>query len=471
MDLSSAPRPIRSVLVANRGEIACRIMKTCRRLGLRSIAVYSDADQHALHVHIADDAHRLGPAAASASYLDFDAVVRAVRVSGADAVHPGYGFLSENPRFVRRCEDEGILFVGPSSAAVGAMGSKIEAKRIAESAGVPIVPGYHGADQSEAVLEREAQRIGFPVLIKASAGGGGRGMRRVSDLREFAAALFSARNEARSTFGDDAVLLEKLVENPRHLEVQLVGDQHGNIVHFFERDCSVQRNNQKVIEEAPAPDLDDGVRRKLFDRALTLARAIGYTSAGTVEFVMEAGGSDPYFLEMNTRLQVEHPVTEAITGVDLVEWQLAVAAGLPLPRRQDQIAASGHAIEVRIAAERPDLNFQPSVGAFIEVTAPRDLRFDSGIEAGSQVGLHYDSMLAKLVAHGADRRAAHEALTRGLESLALLGLATNKAFLIDSLSQPEFREGRATTAFLSKAFPDGWRVDPKKLASVRAVSA
>ena len=415
MDLSSAPRPIRSVLVANRGEIACRIMKTCRRLGLRSVAVYSDADQHALHVRMADEAHRLGPAAASASYLDFDAVVRAVRVSGADAVHPGYGFLSENPRFVRRCEDEGILFVGPSSAAVGAMGSKIEAKRIAELVSVPTVPGYHGADQSEAVLEREAQRIGFPVLIKASAGGGGRGMRRVSDLRDFAAALFSARNEARSAFGDDAVLLEKFVENPRHLEVQLVGDQHGNIVHLFERDCSVQRNNQKVIEEAPAPNLDDEVRRKLFDRALTLARAIGYTSAGTVEFVMDAGGSEPYFLEMNTRLQVEHPVTEAITGVDLVELQLAVAAGLPLPRRQDQIAASGHAIEVRIAAERPDLNFQPSVGAFIEVTAPRDLRFDSGIEARSEVGLHYDSMLAKLVAHGADRRAAHEALTRGLE--------------------------------------------------------
>lgn len=471
MQLSTAPRPIRTVLIANRGEIACRIMRTCRRLGHRCVAVYSDADRDALHVRFADASHRLGPPAARASYLDIDAIIRAVRASGADAVHPGYGFLSENPAFVARCEAEGINFIGPSAAAVTSMGSKIEAKKIAAAAGVPTVPGYHGEDQSEAALAREAARIGFPVLIKASAGGGGRGMRLVNEPRQFSAALLSARKEAVAAFGDESVLLEKFVTNPRHLEVQLIGDQHGNLVHVFERDCSVQRNNQKLIEEAPAPNLDDQIRRKLFDRALTLGRAIGYTSAGTVEFVMEAGGSEPYFLEMNTRLQVEHPVTEAIAGIDLVEWQLRVAAGLPLPLKQEQIETRGHAIEVRLAAERPDANFQPSVGVFVEVESPPDLRFDTGIEAGSEVSLHYDSMIAKLIAHGPDRSAALGALKRGLGLLTLLGPATNQRFLLDCVSQPAFEAGRATTAFLAAAFPNGWLPATQTVAAARAAAA
>ncbi|TDR90420.1 biotin carboxylase N-terminal domain-containing protein [Enterovirga rhinocerotis] len=471
MILSAAPRPIRTLLVANRGEIACRVMRTARRLGLRTIAVYSDADRNALHVRSADEAHRLGPAAASASYLDIEAVIGAAKAAGADAIHPGYGFLSENAAFVRRCEEEGIAFVGPTSAAVAAMGSKIEAKRIAIEAGVPTVPGYLGDDQSPGHLRAEADRIGYPVLIKASAGGGGRGMRLVEAGEDFEAALSSAKAEARSAFGDDAVLLEKFVADPRHLEVQIIGDGHGNLLHVFERDCSVQRNNQKVIEEAPAPNLPESVRATLFEAALKLGRAIGYTSAGTIEFILQAGGEEPYFLEMNTRLQVEHPVTEAITGIDLVEWQLRVAAGLPLPLRQDEIVARGHAIEVRLAAERPDRGFQPSVGTFTEVSAPAGLRFDTGIESGSEVGLHYDSMVAKLIAHGSDRTSAVERLHRGLAALVLLGAATNQAFLRDCLAEPDFAEGRATTRFLGRAFPEGWQPAAADLARVRAAAA
>ena len=471
MDLRNAPRPIRTVLVANRGEIACRVMRTSRRLGLRTVAVYSDADRDALHVRSADEAHRLGPAPATASYLDIGAVIAAAKAAGADAIHPGYGFLSENAAFVRRCEDEGIAFVGPTSAAVAAMGSKIEAKRIAIDAGVPTVPGYLGGDQGAERLRLEADRIGYPVLIKASAGGGGRGMRLVERPEQMDEALSSAKAEARSAFGDDAVLLEKFVANPRHLEVQLIGDGHGNLLHVFERDCSVQRNNQKVVEEAPAPNLPDAVRQKLFGAALKLGQAIGYTSAGTVEFILEAGGEDPFFLEMNTRLQVEHPVTEAIAGIDLVEWQLRVAAGLPLPLRQEQIVARGHAIEVRLAAERPDRDFQPSVGGFAEVKAPAALRFDTGVAAGSEVALHYDSMIAKLIAHGPDRKAALDSLRAGLSELVLLGPSTNQAFLRDCLGQSDFAEGRATTRFLGRAFPDGWAPDPADLAHARAVTA
>lgn len=471
MDLLNAPHPIRTVLIANRGEIACRVMRTCHRLGLRTVAVYSDADRDALHVRSADEAHRLGPASAAASYLDIDAVIAAARAAGADAIHPGYGFLSENAAFVRRCEDEGIAFIGPTSAAVAAMGSKIEAKRIAIEAGVPTVPGYLGEDQSAERLREEAGRIRYPVLIKASAGGGGRGMRLVESADEMADALSSAKAEARGAFGDDAVLLEKYVANPRHLEVQIVGDQQGNLLHVFERDCSVQRNNQKVIEEAPAPNLPDAVRQKLFDAALKLGHAIGYTSAGTVEFILEAGEDEPFFLEMNTRLQVEHPVTEAIAGIDLVEWQLRVAAGLPLPLRQEQILARGHAIEVRLAAERPDRGFQPSVGRFAEVREPAGLRFDTGVAAGSDVALHYDSMIAKLIAHGPNRATALARLRAGLAELVLLGPATNQAFLRDCLAQPNFTEGRATTRFLPRAFPEGWAPDPADLARVRAAAA
>ncbi|ADZ69498.1 acetyl/propionyl/methylcrotonyl-CoA carboxylase subunit alpha [Polymorphum gilvum] len=467
--LFNAPRPIRSVLVANRGEIACRVMRTCRRLGLRTVAVHSDADADALHVRSADDSHRIGAGPATESYLDMDAVLAAARASGADAIHPGYGFLSENAAFARRCEEAGIVFIGPTPDAVAAMGSKIEAKRIAVEAGVPTVPGYHGDDQDPVRLAAEAERIGYPVLIKASAGGGGRGMRLVERPQDFAAALETARTEARSAFGDDSVLLERYIANPRHLEVQLVGDSHGNLVHLFERDCSVQRNNQKVLEEAPAPNLPGAVRARLHDTALKLGRAIGYRSAGTVEFIMEAGGSEPYFLEMNTRLQVEHPVTEAITGIDLVEWQLLVAAGLPLPLDQDAIRAVGHAIEARVAAERPEASFQPSIGRIAALQAPVGLRFDTGVEGGSQVTPFYDSMLAKLIAHGPDRSAARDRLEQGLSELSVLGLATNQAFLRDCVARPAFAEGRATTRFLVENFPDGWK--PQGVDRLRALAA
>ena len=427
VSLLFSPRPIGSVLIANRGEIALRVMRTCARLGIRTIAVYSDADAQAPHVKAADEAIRIGPPPARASYLDIDAILAAAKQAGADAIHPGYGFLSENANFVKRCEAAGLIFVGPSAKAVEQMGSKIESKRIAEAAGVPTVPGYHGNDQSEATLAREASRIGFPVLIKASAGGGGRGMRRVDAAADFKSALAAAKAEAEAAFGDGSVLLEKFILNPRHLEVQLAGDRTGNLVHLFERDCSVQRNNQKLLEEAPAPNLPGDVRAKLFYAALKLGHTIGYNSAGTVEFIMDRDSDAPYFLEMNTRLQVEHPVTEFITGVDLVEWQLLAAAGEKLPLTQEQIRARGHAIEARITAERADLGFQPATGTLSAVDAPHGVRFDSGVEAGSQVSLYYDSMLAKLIAHGTDRAAALARLTKGLSELTLLGVPDHPA--------------------------------------------
>jgi len=466
----SSPRPIRSVLVANRGEIAVRIMRTCRRFGIRTIAVYSDADANALHVRTADEAVRIGPPPARASYLDMDAIIAAAKQSGADAVHPGYGFLSENAAFVRRCEEAGIIFIGPSVVAVERMGSKIESKRIAEQAGVPTVPGYHGTSQDEKTLAAEAKRIGYPVLIKASAGGGGRGMRRVDHAKDFAEALASAKAEAEAAFGDGAVLLEKFILSPRHLEVQLAGDRNGNLVHLFERDCSVQRNNQKVLEEAPAPNLPDAVRGKLFDAALNLGRAIGYDSAGTVEFIMEAGDDQPYFLEMNTRLQVEHPVTEFITGVDLVEWQLIAAAGESLPLKQDQIVARGHAIEARITAERADLGFRSATGDLTEVTAPRGIRVDSGVEAGSQISLYYDSLLAKAIAHGNDRDAALARLSAGLSEMGILGVPTTQAFLRDAIAQPPFRDGVATTRFIETVYPENWQPDATELRTLRAAA-
>jgi 3-methylcrotonyl-CoA carboxylase alpha subunit len=466
----NSPRPIRSVLVANRGEIALRVMRTCARLGIRTVAVYSDADAHAPHVTTADAAIRIGPAPARASYLDMEAIVAAAQRAGADAVHPGYGFLSENAGFVRHCEAAGLFFVGPSARAVERMGSKIEAKRIAQAAGVPTVPGYHGAAQDPATLAQEAARIGYPVLIKASAGGGGRGMRRVDRAEDFADALDSARAEAQAAFGDDAVLLEKYILEPRHLEVQLAGDRLGHLVHLFERDCSVQRNNQKVLEEAPAPNLPATVRAKLHDMALKIGQAIGYDSAGTVEFIMQAGSDEPYFLEMNTRLQVEHPVTELITGIDLVEWQLLAAAGEALPLAQADIRPSGHAIEARITAERADLAFRSATGGVVEVAPPRGLRFDSGVTAGTQVSLYYDSLLAKLIAHGADRAAALARLTAGLMDLKLLGVTTTQAFLRDAVDHPAFRKGEATTRFIETAFPAGWAPDADELARLRAAA-
>ncbi|MGD9864804.1 MAG: biotin carboxylase N-terminal domain-containing protein [Pseudodonghicola sp.] len=471
MEFLTAPRPIRTVLIANRGEIACRVIATCRRLGLRSVAVYSEADADALHVRLADEAHSIGPAPAADSYLNVAAVLAAARAAGADAVHPGYGFLSENAGFVRACADAGLIFVGPWPEAVAAMGSKIEARRIAEAAGVPVVPGFDAAGASAADLAAAAARIGYPVMVKASAGGGGRGMRRVEAPEDLPAALEAARREAGSAFGDDRLFIEKLILAPRHLEVQVFGDGQGGALHFHERDCSVQRNHQKVIEEAPAPDLPEAVRQRLFDSALTLTRAIRYAGAGTVEFIMDRGGAAPWFLEMNTRLQVEHPVTEAICGVDLVEFQLRQAAGLPLPLRQDQIAPRGHAIEVRINAERPGEGFLPTTGRFADVVAPEGLRFDSGVAAGSEVGTSYDSMLAKLIAHGPDRDSARRRLIAGLSDLAMPGVGTNQAFLADCLRAGDFAAGWATTDFLAESFPQGWAPDPDRLLWLRGHAA
>jgi 3-methylcrotonyl-CoA carboxylase alpha subunit len=458
------------VLVANRGEIARRVVATCRRLGLEAVAVCSDPDLEAPHVREADVAVRLPGATAAQTYLRADLLVDAALRARADAVHPGYGFLSENAAFARACDEAGLIFVGPSAIAVERMGSKIESKRIAEAAGVPTVPGYHGDDQSPAALAKAAKGIGFPILIKASAGGGGRGMRRVHKAAEFEAELAAAKAEAEAAFGDSSVLLEKLILNPRHLEVQLFGDRTGNLVHLFERDCSVQRNNQKLLEEAPAPNLPDSVRTKLFDAALKLGRAIGYDSAGTVEFIMDRDSDSPYFLEMNTRLQVEHPVTESITGIDLVEWQLMAAAGEPLPLKQDQIRARGHAIEARITAERADLSFQPATGELSVVDVPRGVRFDSGVEAGSQVSLYYDSMLAKMIAHGNDRASALSRLDAGLSDATLLGVPTIQPFLRDAIRQSLFADGKATTRFIETAFPQGWKPNPQELLHLRAAA-
>ncbi len=471
MRFASSPRPMRSVLIANRGEIALRVMRTCARLGLRTIAVYSDADAQAAHVTAADEAVHIGRAPARESYLDIDAVIGAARASGADAVHPGYGFLSENADFARRCEETGHIFIGPSADVIGKMGSKIESKRIAEAAGIPVVPGYHGNAQDDQSLAAATAQIGYPVLIKASAGGGGRGMRRVDRAQDFATALAAARSEAEAAFGDSKVLLEKFIAAPRHLEVQVVGDRLGNLVHLFERDCSVQRNNQKVLEEAPAPNLPEPVRRVLHAAALKLCRAIGYDSAGTVEFIMDADGQEPYFLEMNTRLQVEHPVTEMVTGIDLVEWQLLAAAGEPLPLAQRDIRLGGHAIEARITAERADRDFQPVTGRLLAVDAPRSVRFDTGVVAGSTVGVYYDSLVAKIIAHGADRDTSLRRLVRGLQELKLLGIPTTQAFLRDCLLNPLFASGPVTTAFIAKAFPGGWSVEPLELRILRAIAA
>lgn len=467
----TAPRPIRRVLIANRGEIACRIIATCHRLGLAAVAVHSEADMSARHVRMADEAVAIGPAAPAESYLNIDKIIAAARASGADAIHPGYGFLSENPHFVRAVEAAGLIFVGPGADAVEKMGSKIAARRVAEAANVPVVPGFDGEDASDDDLAKAAAEIGFPLLVKASAGGGGRGMRRVMEAGELSAALQSARTEAASAFGDATVFLERLILDPRHLEVQVFGDGKGDVLHFHERDCSVQRNHQKVIEEAPAPNLSDEVRQKLFDSAIRLTSAISYAGAGTVEFVMDAEGTQPYFLELNTRLQVEHPVTEAICGVDLVEWQLRQAAGLPLPLAQDQIRPRGHAIELRLNAERPETDFLPDTGRIGHLRVGPGLRFDTGVERGDTVSPHYDSMIAKLIAHGADRQAALVRLLTGLDSTHVQGIGTNLGLLHDCLTTPAFAEGRATTSFLGQTFPNGWQPDSDTLLRLRGQAA
>jgi 3-methylcrotonyl-CoA carboxylase alpha subunit len=441
----------RRLLVANRGEIACRVMRTARRMGLRCIAVYSDADAAAMHVAEADEAYRIGAAPAADSYLSVERILAAAKESGADAIHPGYGFLSENAGFAEACRNAGLVFVGPSAEAIRRMGSKIESKRLAEAAGIPIVPGYNGMSQARSDLKAAADDVGYPLVIKADAGGGGRGMRVVRDASEFDGALESASREAKAAFGDGRVLLERYVERPRHVEVQVFGDDAGNVVHLFERDCSVQRRHQKVIEEAPAPGLDDTLLTGLGRAAVELARSIGYTGAGTVEFIVSGDGGSFYFLEMNTRLQVEHPVTEMITGLDLVEWQLRVAAGEDLPLTQDEIHCEGHAFEARLYAEDPQQGFLPSVGRLAHLSlaaADDDDRVDTGVRSGDAVSRYYDPMIAKIVTHGPDRDTALTRMEQALRRAEVVGVRTNRAFLAAIAAHPVFREGRMDTSFI-----------------------
>jgi len=448
-----------SVLIANRGEIARRIIRTGRRMGLRTIAVYSDADASAPHVREADAAVRIGPAAARDSYLRVDAIIDAAVRSGAAAVHPGYGFLSERPELPRACAAAGIVFVGPPADVVEAMGSKIGAKRLAVAAQVPVVPGFDGDDGSDDTLRRAAAKVGYPLLVKASAGGGGKGMRAVERAADLAEAIEGARREARAAFGDDRLLLERLVRDARHVEVQIAADHHGNTVHLFERDCSVQRNNQKVLEEAPAPNLNAEVRARLLADAVRLAASIGYRNLGTMEFLVDATSGSHYFLEMNTRLQVEHPVTELVTGLDLVELQLRIAAGERLPFAQGDVAVRGHSIEARLTAERPEAGFLPAVGRLEVWREPRAIagvRIDSGVAQGSEVTPHYDSMIAKVIAHGADREEARRRLVRALDELVAIGVDTNRAFLAEVACEGPFARGEATTATLGARFPEGW---------------
>ena len=440
---------IRTLLVANRGEIACRVMHTARRLGIETVAVYSDADADALHVRQADRAVRIGPPVAAESYLNIEAVLGAVSATGADAVHPGYGFLSENADFAEACDSAGCTFVGPSASAIRAMGSKIEAKYLVRDAGTPVVPGYLGDNQDPDVLFEEARKVGFPLLIKASAGGGGRGMRRVDDADSFGPALDGARREATAAFGDDRVLLERLIRQPKHIEVQVLGDAHGNMVYLFERDCSMQRRHQKVVEEAPGPTVDESLRTTMGEAAVRAARAIDYVGAGTVEFIAE--GDDFYFMEMNTRLQVEHPVTEAILGLDLVELQLRVAAGEPLPLVQEDLRIEGHAIEVRVYAENPKRNFLPSSGKLHRVSWPEDVRVDTGVETGSDVPVHYDPMMAKVIAHAPDRPTAIATLHEALRQTEIVGVEHNVGYLANILAHSEFARGTYTTGLTADA--------------------
>jgi 3-methylcrotonyl-CoA carboxylase alpha subunit len=457
------------ILIANRGEIACRVMRTARRMGIATVAVYSEADRSALHAELADEAWPIGPAPARDSYLNIEAILGAARDSGAEVVHPGYGFLSENAEFAEACEAAGLVFIGPPASAMRMMGSKAKAKDLMQGHGVPLVPGYHGAEQNPARLLDEAERIGFPVLIKASAGGGGRGMRVVDSAAEFAAALAGAKREAGAAFGDDRVLLEKYLPRPRHIEVQIFADRHGNTVHLFERDCSIQRRHQKVVEEAPAPGLDPGQRSAMSKAAVAAARAVGYVGAGTVEFIAEGG--DFFFIEMNTRLQVEHPVTEAVTGLDLVEWQIRVAAGEPLPVCQPDLVLRGHAIEARLYAEDPERGFLPQTGTLhgLRFPPPELARVDTGVRQGDTVTPFYDPMIAKIIAWGEDRAAAVGRLRRALAETAVLGLGTNLAFLARVAAHPEFVAGAVDTGFIERhraaLVPPGRRAPDPVLAA------
>jgi 3-methylcrotonyl-CoA carboxylase alpha subunit len=451
MDRPTHFRRFRTLLIANRGEIACRVIRTAKAMGLRTVAVYSEADRDAMHVAMADEAVLLGPARARDSYLNIARVIEAARQSGAQAVHPGYGFLSESAEFAQACFEAGLVFVGPTADMIRAMGSKSGSKVLMEKAGVPLVPGYHGEAQDDATLAKAADQIGFPVLVKASAGGGGRGMRVVRSASELAAAVVSAKREAKAAFGDDRMLIEKFVENPRHIEVQVIGDSHGNLLSLFERECTLQRRHQKVIEEAPSPTLDGTQREAVCAAARKAAAAVNYVGAGTIEFV--SNGKDVFFIEMNTRLQVEHPVTELITGVDLVEWQLRVASGEKLPLTQDQITLTGHAIEARVYAENPHKNFMPSVGRIRTWHTPEPsngLRIDAGYRQGDAVSPHYDAMLAKVIAWAPTRDAAIERLNRGLEETDIRGVVTNIPFLSALVTHPDVRANAIDTGFIER---------------------
>jgi geranyl-CoA carboxylase alpha subunit len=441
--------PFSRVLVANRGEIALRVMRTARRMGLGTVAVYSSADADAPHVHAADRAVAIGAAPPAESYLSIPKLLDAARCSGADAVHPGYGFLAENAAFARACHGAGLVFIGPPAEAIDAMGDKAAAKRLVQAAGVPCVPGCDDLDADEAALAGRAATIGYPLMIKARAGGGGRGMRRVGSPADFAAAVRSARSEAQAAFGDSALILERALDAARHIEVQVFVDRAGRAIHLGERDCSVQRRHQKLIEEAPSPAVDAGLRERLAASALAAVRATAYEGAGTVEFLVDRDGAH-HFIEMNTRLQVEHPVTEAITGLDLVEWQLRIAAGEPLPLTQDQVRFEGHAIEVRLCAEDAGRGFLPASGVLALWRPPPGLRVEHALHSGITVVPHYDSMIAKLIAHGRDRDDARRRLGAGLEALVALGVPTNRSFLRRCLADPVFAAGGATTAFLGE---------------------
>jgi 3-methylcrotonyl-CoA carboxylase alpha subunit len=444
-------RRFRTLLIANRGEIACRVIRTARAMGLRTVAVYSEADAGAMHVAMADSAVLLGPARARDSYLNIEAVIDAAKKTGAEAIHPGYGFLSENAEFAEACAKAGIVFVGPTAEMMTAMGSKSGSKALMEKAGVPLVPGYHGDDQNEATLAKAAEKVGFPVLVKASAGGGGRGMRVVRSKEELGPAIVSAKREAKAAFGDDRMLIEKYVDNPRHIEVQIIGDSHGNLLSLFERECTLQRRHQKVIEEAPSPTLNAKQRETVCEAARKAAGAVNYVGAGTIEFVSD--GKDVFFIEMNTRLQVEHPVTELITGIDLVEWQLRVAFGEKLPLTQDQIRLNGHAIEARVYAENPQKNFMPSVGRIKTWRTPPEvggLRIDAGYRGGDAVSPYYDAMLAKVIAWAPTRDVAIDKLNRGLEETDVRGIVTNIPFLSALVTHAKVRSNHIDTGFIER---------------------
>jgi acetyl-CoA carboxylase biotin carboxylase subunit len=473
MDL--AARVIRRVLIANRGEIAVRVIRACREMGIETVAIYSDADAAAPHVRLAHRAIRIGPPPAAESYLRIPAILDAARESGADAVHPGYGFLSENAEFARACVRAGLIFIGPPADAIEKMGSKIGARQLMQDAGVPVVPGRTPRDQTDAGIIAAASEIGFPVLVKASAGGGGKGMRAAEDARALAEAVPAARREAAAAFGDGTLYIERLIKRPRHIEVQIFADAHDNVVHLFERECSVQRRHQKVIEESPSTALTPGLRQEIGAAAVAAARSAGYQNAGSIEFLLEGDGDAAkfYFLEMNTRLQVEHPVTESVTGLDLVRAQLQVAMGHALPWRQQDLEQRGHAIECRVYAEDPGAGFLPQAGPLLLYREPAGpgIRVDSGVEEGSEVGVHYDPMHAKLIAWGQDRDACIARAMEALKRFPVLGVRTNIEFLLRTLDHPEFRRGRTHTGFIDQHLADLLKHEPAADAVFAAAAA